>query len=301
MGEVIHRERLAPAERNTVARLLEAERAGGSPNRLEPERWESLVTRGAAGFGAWLVSVDDGPTAYVHARPVGDPPEWELAMVTGDRSGESLTVARPALAAGLDHVAGNGGGPVELWVSASTPAYDRVLGDLGLHAYRSVLQLRRPLPVDEPWSVDVRPFRPGQDEQRWLAVNNRAFAWHPEQGGWTLEDLRQRMSETWFDPAGFLLHERDSRLAGFCWTKVHRDTAPPMGEIYVIAVDPDFGGRGLGRELTLAGLSRLSEQELAVGMLYVDSDNEPARRLYERMGFTIDHADRAYSTTVDPE
>ena len=88
-----------------------------------------------------------------------------------------------------------------------------------------------------------------------MAVNNRAFATHPEQGGWSVEELVEREQEEWFDPAGLLLYEVDGRLAGSCWTKIHRDTDPPLGEIYVISVNPDFQGRGLGRSLTVAGLS----------------------------------------------
>lgn len=35
-------------------------------------------------------------------------------------------------------------------------------------------------------------------------------------------------------------------------------------------------------------------------MLYVDHDNEPARRLYFSLGFGDDHTDRAYVTDLQP-
>src|SRR5947199_223127 len=85
---------------------------------------------------------------------------------------------------------------------------------------QQVLNLRRPLPVAEGWSIAVRPFRPGADEDAWLRVNKRAFAGHPEQSAWTREMLEVRERLPWFDAGGFLLHEDDGRLAGFCWTKV---------------------------------------------------------------------------------
>jgi mycothiol synthase len=133
-------------------------------------------------------------------------------------------------------------------------------------------------------------------------VNNRAFADHPEQGGWTVETLRARAQEPWFDPEGFVLAFDGEGLAGFCWTKVHRAQPPrepdPLGEIYVIAADPGRHGRGLGRALTSAGLASLAAKDITTGMLYVDASNTAAVGLYRALGFHMHRTDRAYGRDV---
>jgi mycothiol synthase len=201
-----------------------------------------------------------------------------------------------ALARDLDTVAFGGGGPLFVWVSDPTPEDDAIAAAAGLAPARDLFELRVPLPAEPAPPLDWRPFQPGRDDDAWLDVNNRAFAAHPEQGGWTPEVLEEHLAEPWFDAEGFLLHERDGRLAGFCWTKVHDDAEPRLGEIYVIAVDPDLHGTGLGRALTLAGLDWLHRARgIDVGMLYVDGANAAAMHLYERLGFTVHHLDRAYA------
>ncbi|CAN5713383.1 hypothetical protein BH24ACT3_BH24ACT3_18770 [soil metagenome] len=180
-----------------------------------------------------------------------------------------------------------------------TDADDARAAAEGLVARRDLYQMRRPLPVPDDRrgsapAVSTRAFRPGVDDEVWLGVNNRAFRWHPEQGDWTQADLASRLVEPWFDPEGFRLYEEEGRLVGFCWTKVHADHEPPLGEIFVIAVDPGVHGRGLGRDLTLVGLDWLHARGLTVGMLYVDTTNLAAVRLYENLGFTVHHRDRLY-------
>lgn len=168
--------------------------------------------------------------------------------------------------------------------------------ELGLIATRRMFQLRRDLPLERDLVASIRPiptrpFHPGLDDGAWLAVNNAAFRWHPDQGGWTETQLQRRMSEPWFDPEGFLITQIDGHIAGFCWTKVH-PTEPPIGEIYVIGADPTHQGRGLGASLTVAGLEWLwSHRRTPIAMLYVESTNDAALRLYDRMGFVRHHTE----------
>jgi mycothiol synthase len=204
-------------------------------------------------------------------------------------AGDALDLAlfgAPLLSEVVAEARSLGAATIELDVDAAGDVHAQMAAANHLRLRRELVRMARPLPVDvDPPDIALRPFRPGEDEEAWLEVNNRAFAWHPEQGGWTIDDVRQREAEPWFDPDGFLLHERGGRLAGFCWTKVHRDVRPPVGEIYVIAVDPHFAGKGLGRPLVLAGLDWLARHGLRHAILYVEGDNRPALALYENLGF----------------
>jgi mycothiol synthase len=135
--------------------------------------------------------------------------------------------------------------------------------------------------------VDVQTFQPGLENEEWLELNNRIFAHHPDQGGWVLEDLTNRMAESWFDPKGFFIAKRDGRMIGFCWTKIHHDLARqgPIGEIYVLGVDKAHSPKGLGKALTSLGLQYFKELSINDAMLYVDADNAAALKVYRDLGF----------------
>lgn len=216
---------------------------------------------------------------------------WTMQTVVASPDADRA-VERRLVAAIVDAVDGLDGGEIDWWIYDPDPAAADTASASGFEFDRDLLQLRRPLPADRRAGIATRSFRVGQDEQAWLTVNNRAFSGHAEQGSWTLDTLRQRMAQPWFDAEGIRLHERDGRLAGSCWTKIH-DPAR-LAEIYVIAVDPDFQGLGLGKELTLAGLDHMSDRGITDAMLYVDGHNATARRLYERLGFVVHRTDRAF-------
>jgi mycothiol synthase len=240
-----------------------------------------------------LVAVADSivagaPTAGLLARRDDT---WEVRTTPGGAAAEVVASLH-------EDAAGRGGGPARWFCIDATDDDRRTAARLGLSPTRRILQMRCPLPLAERATIAVRAYDPDRDRATWLELNNRAFAWHPEQGGWTVDDVLAREQEPWFDRDGFLLHEVDGRMAGFCWTKVHVAHDPPLGEIYVIAVDPDVTGRGLGRDLTQAGLDHLADRGLTVGMLYVEDDNEAALGLYRQMGFHTHQEDIFFEGTV---
>jgi mycothiol synthase len=196
------------------------------------------------------------------------------------------------------------GDPLHVWAHGDLPGSAELLAPHGFERARVLLQMRRDLAgIDPdprpalPDGVAVHAFRPGRDEDAWLRLNARAFAHHPEQGSWTAEDLRLREAEPWFDPAGFLLAWRGDPdeggvLLGSHWTKVHPAGSvggavadEPVGEVYVLGIDPDARGRRLGRALTDLGLAHLRGRGLGQVLLYVEEDNTAAVRLYEGRGF----------------
>jgi mycothiol synthase len=188
---------------------------------------------------------------------------------------------------------------LRVWAHGGHPGAAALATHSGFTSVRQLWQLRRsldlPLPdLAPPDGITFRTFQPGADESRWLAVNARAFADHPEQGAITRADLEARMAEPWFDPAGFFLAERSGELVGFHWTKVHGTGPDAIGEVYVLGVDPSAQGVGLGTALSLVGLRHLLSLGLSTVMLYVESDNPAGIKMYERLGFARHSTDVMY-------
>jgi len=192
-----------------------------------------------------------------------------------------------------------------VWAHGNLTAARATAESVGLVALRELWQMRRSL-ADLPAMADATQFRtyPGPDaDDEILRVNNAAFAWHPEQGGWTHADIDERRAERWFDPAGLFLAYEDERLLGFHWTKIHAasESEPELGEVYVVGVDPEAQGRGLGASLTLVGLHHLADKLGPGGtvLLYVEADNSAAIKTYRRLGFELHSADVAYGRLAD--
>lgn len=248
---------------------------------------------------------DEAPSTSTARRAAGligyaqvdlrvDPPSAEL-VVTPDARGRGLgrTLLTTARAAATQ--AGHRAPAV--WAHGDLPAARALAASTGLSVHRELWRMVRDLRGDEaepapPAGLRVRPFAVGQDEPALLAVNARAFDWHPEQGRLTTADLEARQQEPWFDPERLVLVERDGTLQAFLWLKV--EPGSDEGELYVLAVDPAAQGQGLGRYLTDVTLARLAALGLARVVLYTEAGNAAAVRTYRAAGFTRDRVDVQY-------
>lgn len=286
-----------------VSQLLRAAERVDDHAPLGEHKWLDLVQGGRSGFAGFVAREAGHERVIGYAQLARGTKSWSIEYVIHPsiRHADN-NVATALLTQALDEVAKDGGGPVHLWVPKPTTRHDEIATAAGFVRGRELYQMRRSLPLPSDISIApaiTRAFVPDQDDEAWLIVNRRAFAEHPEQGAWDLLTLKDRETQPWFDPEGFLIHEGTSAIDGFCWTKVHDEGDELVGEIYVIGVDPTARRGGLGRSLLVSGLNSLSRRGIHEAMLYVDATNTAAVALYNSMGFIIDHIDLAYVTTVE--
>ena len=186
------------------------------------------------------------------------------------------------------------------WAHGNLPEAQKTAEALGMQPTRELLVmsasadeldaagvLDAPLPDGfEALNLAQAAGRYGEDVvlDSWLEVNNDAFSWHPEQGGWDRERLSQGMDTEWFDPEGVWFLYKNDELAGFHWTKRHPGET---GEVYVIGLASAWRGEGLGVPLLQMGLNHLLQGGSSQVILYVEADNEPAVKRYRETGFTV--------------
>jgi mycothiol synthase len=283
--------RLTDEQQSAVLALVAAvqERDGVAPMSEQ----SLLAARGRSGRPVehLLAYVDDDLAGYLQVDEGEEAPSAELVVAPSRRrqgvGSELFSRIRPG---------------TRIWAHGDLVASDAFAAAHGLEVVRELFVLGRRFdeagPVDAPELPDglvARPFRPGHDESEWLRVNAAAFAHHAEQGQMTRADLDARMEEPWFDPEGLILvvpADDPDTVAASHWTKRH---SPEVGEVYVVAVDPAYQGRGLGRPVTLLGLRYLQEQGVEDVILYVDGDNPAALKVYRGLGFTTRSVDRMYA------
>ncbi|HUF99150.1 MAG TPA: mycothiol synthase [Ilumatobacter sp.] len=295
----------AEADVNILTSFMHDVAAVDGERPLSDHLWLDLQRGGSPGFIAVRVADGIGTVAYGQISAANHESSLEIVVHPRAAAGPPgvARLARDTAETAIDAFQRAGGGELVAWVDVNPigQALADVCTERGLVLRRQLHEMHAALPLDQHAIVTTRDFVVGDDDAAWVRVNNSAFAEHGEQGGWTVATLALRQAEPWFDPTGFRVHEIDGRMAAFCWTKIHGLDLPAdqrHGEIYVIAVHPDFHGRGLGKQLTLAGLDSIAARGISAATLYVDDDNAPALSLYRSLGFTVHRTRRAYGGTV---
>lgn len=281
---------------DTVTEIISLLDAATAADGVDPVSEPVLLRLRHGRAGQHLLARDDAGTLVGFAD----------LDVRNDRATAELTVDPEHRGSGIatalvDALSQRAGPDMWAWAHGEHSAAVRLAQRAGMRRARELWQMRRSLaePVPSrllPEGLFLRAFVPGRDETAVVELNNRAFAWHPEQAGWEVADLQLRENEPWFDPAGFLLAvDSTDRLHGFHWTKVHPGP-PPAGEIYVLAVDPDAQSGGLGAALAAAGMEHLRHRGLGEVLLYTEADNAAAIRMYRKLGFVHHHTDVEFLT-----
>ncbi len=276
------------------------------------QRVEELATRaethdGYAPFSEqFVVGLRDGRLGHRHLLALEDGEITGVAAVEGQTVELVVDVEHRGRGVGQALVDALPTSP-QIWAHGNLPAAQALAKRNGMDVVRRLLVMAiegRDLRAAEEASAKVEGLeictytesveRFGREyvEAEWLRANNEAFSWHPEQGGWDLERLHRGMEAEWFDPADVLFlwdshggEHSAPTMAGFHWLKWHEEDIPAFGEVYVVGLSEAYRGRGLGGPLLTAGLQRMVAKGADKVILYVEADNEPAVKAYEKLGF----------------
>ncbi len=171
---------------------------------------------------------------------------------------------------------------------------ESVLSRLGFECVRRFLKLRLDI-TDVRWSdinqaaLGCRYLQRGE-EDKLTQIQNRAFA-----GTWgynpnTVEEITYRTNLSTYSPEDIVLTCEGDKVIGYCWTGIACKGGVPSerkGQIFMLGLDPDYRGKGMGKKILLAGLAHLKSRSLQVAELTVDSENKAACALYKSIGFKV--------------
>lgn len=291
---------LGPDELPQVRTLLDLARRHDGAEAIGEHKFLRVSSATAApGVTAILAYDEDRLAGYANVEqfPIAGGRRLSAEMVVHPdcrrRGVASLmleTIVAEARKANLDRV--------DIWAYHQLSGTRELAAKFGFEPSRTLLEIRQSLPdsfpeAPLPEGVELRAFRPGQDDAEWLALNNLVFASHPEQGNLDGQDLAARLEQPWFQAQDFLVASKGSRIVAYNWLKLEPERK--NGEIYVIGVHPDERRKHFGRSLTILGLKHMRERGMNTASAYVDAENSGALAMYYSLGFQLDHADLCYS------
>lgn len=183
----------------------------------------------------------------------------------------------------------------------------RLFSKMGFRFVRRFIELRLDLPnahLQNPRSTAFRLCRLKRGEEEKLTqIQNRSFSntwgYNPN----TVEGIMYHIGLPHCSPRDIILVYDKNEPIGYCWTRVLKGEGNArggtVGRIYMLGVDPDHRGKGVGSAVLAAGLSLLRRRGVGVVQLTVDSSNHAARALYNAAGFEVWKCSLWYEKVLD--
>ena len=159
------------------------------------------------------------------------------------------------------------------------------------HFYELKLDLNNMrLPDLEPSQYVIRSLRPDEADKL-THIQNRAFAdswgFNPN----TPDEITYRINLSSCSPGNIMMVYHKNQPIGYCWTRIFIEEGSAAGsvkgEIHMLGVDPDYRGKGIGRDVLLAGLADLKSKGVSIVELTADGEEPVALGLYESVGFEV--------------
>jgi polyphosphate kinase len=181
-----------------------------------------------------------------------------------------------------------GGKVVQVNIFQNRRAVRSLFEKMGFRTVRQFLELR--LDLSKTHLTNIGKICSGcrslhhDEEDKLVHLQNRSFS-----GTWgynlnTREDILRRLQHPHCSIRDVIAAFDQGKPTAYCWTRLD-PKKKGYGRIYMLGVDPDHQGRGMGKEVLMAGLSDLKTKGVRLVELTVDHENKAARALYRSVGF----------------
>jgi mycothiol synthase len=214
-------------------------------------------------------------------------------LVFSERRGE--IVARELLEKGIIRARELGVGRVHINIPEASVMVLELLEKMGFRCVRHFLDLR--LGASEAPSAKrgmtfprCRHMKKGE-EDKLVHIQNRSFAdtWGFKPN--TLEEIVYRIALPNCSPEDVIFACDAETVIGYCWARIYsgerKEAGERRGSIQMLGVVPANRGKGIGKEVLMAGLSYLRRRGARAVDLTVDAENKAALALYRSAGFHV--------------
>jgi len=198
-------------------------------------------------------------------------------------------IGHKLLTAALEHARGSGVSLIHVEASTEGTAARHILDSEAFYEVKRFWQMRwegdQLPPVGLPNGFSIRSFKLDQDEETLTNLQNTAFGQNWGFSPNTVEQISARVRLDRSNPEGIIFIVDGDRVSGYNWTLRSFNETNSTGWVAMTGVHPDYRGKGLGTSVVLAGMEYLKSKGVDGIELEVDSENDPARELYLKLGY----------------